>query len=157
MVQFKLLRASSSLLLLLLLSHFSRVQLCMTPQTAAHQAPPSLGFSRQEDWSGVPFPSPQASWITNNNQVLFRCKSLLLWTVHTGDTRSIHLPIADIIATSQSQFFVSIHLTLKKSLHHRIPLYPLVLSIHRPTSRDLVLPCSIHYGNKWIQAVQIHA
>ena len=31
---------------LLLLSHFSRVQLCMTPQTAAHQAPPSLGFSR---------------------------------------------------------------------------------------------------------------
>ena len=33
---------------LLLLSHFSRVQLCATPQTAAHQAPPSLGFSRQE-------------------------------------------------------------------------------------------------------------
>ena len=33
--------------LLLLLSHFSRVQLCATPQTAAHQAPPSLGFSRQ--------------------------------------------------------------------------------------------------------------
>ena len=46
------------LLLLLLLSHFSRVQLCVTPQTAAHQAPPSLGFSRQEHWSGLPFPSP---------------------------------------------------------------------------------------------------
>ena len=45
-------------LLLLLLSHFSRVQLCATPQTAAHQAPPSLGFSRQEHWSGLPFPSP---------------------------------------------------------------------------------------------------
>ena len=43
---------------LLLLSHFSRVRLCATPQTAAHQAPPSLGFSRQEHWSGVPFPSP---------------------------------------------------------------------------------------------------
>ena len=40
------------LLLLLLLSHFSRVQLCATPQTAAHQAPPSLGFSRQEYLSG---------------------------------------------------------------------------------------------------------
>ena len=38
------------LLLLLLLSHVSRVQLCATPQTAAHQAPPSLGFSRQEHW-----------------------------------------------------------------------------------------------------------
>ena len=33
--------------MLLLLSHFSRVQLCATPQTVAHQAPPPLGFSRQ--------------------------------------------------------------------------------------------------------------
>ena len=48
----------ASMLLLLLLSHFSRVQLCATPQRAAHQAPPSLGFSRQEHWGGVPFPSP---------------------------------------------------------------------------------------------------
>ena len=46
------------LLLLLLLSRFSRVRLCVTPWTAAHQAPPSLGFSRQEHWSGLPFPSP---------------------------------------------------------------------------------------------------
>ena len=36
------------LLLLLLLSRFSRVRLCATPSMAAHQAPPSLGFSRQE-------------------------------------------------------------------------------------------------------------
>ena len=43
---------------LLLLSHFSRVRLCATPETAAHQAPLSLGFSRQEHWSGLPFPSP---------------------------------------------------------------------------------------------------
>ena len=42
---------------LLLLRHFSRVRLCVTPQTTAHQAPPSLGFSRQEHWSGLPFPS----------------------------------------------------------------------------------------------------
>ena len=46
------------LLLLLLLSHFSHVRLCATPETAAHQAPPSLEFSRQEHWSGLPFPSP---------------------------------------------------------------------------------------------------
>ena len=44
-------------MLLLLLSHFSRFRLCVTPWTAAHQAPPSLGFSRQEHWSGLPFPS----------------------------------------------------------------------------------------------------
>ena len=42
----------------LLLSHFSPVRLCATPQMAAHEAPPSLGFSRQEHWSGLPFPSP---------------------------------------------------------------------------------------------------
>ena len=36
----------------------SRVRLLVTPWTAAHQALPSLGFSRQEQWSGLPFPSP---------------------------------------------------------------------------------------------------
>ena len=46
------------LLLLLLPNGFSRVQLWATPETAAHQAPPSLGFFRQEHWSGLPFPSP---------------------------------------------------------------------------------------------------
>ena len=42
-------------LLLLLLSHFSRVQLYATPQTAAHQAPLSLGFSRQNTGVGCQF------------------------------------------------------------------------------------------------------
>ena len=46
------------MLLLLLLSCFSRVQLCVTPWTAAYQAPPSMGFSGQQYWSGVPFSSP---------------------------------------------------------------------------------------------------
>ena len=36
----------------------SRVRLFATPWTVAYQAPPSLGFSRQEYWSGLPFPSP---------------------------------------------------------------------------------------------------
>ena len=45
-------------LLLLLLSYFSRVWLLATPWTAAYQAPLSMGFSRQEYWSGVPLPSP---------------------------------------------------------------------------------------------------
>ena len=43
--------------MLLLLSHFSHVQLCATPWTAVYQAPPSMGFSRQEYWSGLPLPS----------------------------------------------------------------------------------------------------
>ena len=42
----------------LLLSHLSRARLLATPWTAAHQAPPLMGFSRREHWSGVPLPSP---------------------------------------------------------------------------------------------------
>ena len=66
-------------LLLLLLSRFSRVQLCATPETAAHQAPPSLGFSRQEHWSGLPFPSPmreseKCECLNSNND----CRSHIL-------------------------------------------------------------------------------
>ena len=60
----------------LLLSHFSRVRLCATPKTAAHQAPLCLGFSRQEHWSELPFPSPVLEsekwkwsyWVVSNSQ-----------------------------------------------------------------------------------------
>ena len=41
----------------------SHVRLC-NPWTVAHQAPPSMGFSRQEYWSGLPFPSPKAQTST---------------------------------------------------------------------------------------------
>ena len=47
------------LLLLLLLSRFSHVQFFATPWTVAHQAPLSMGFPRQEYWSGLSFPSPR--------------------------------------------------------------------------------------------------
>ena len=40
---------------------FSRVRLLATPWTADHQAPASMGFSRQEHWSGVPLPSPSVN------------------------------------------------------------------------------------------------
>ena len=41
----------------------SRVRFFATPWTAAYQAPLSMGFSRQEYWSGVPLPSPKRTWI----------------------------------------------------------------------------------------------
>ena len=47
-----------ALLLLLLLSRFSRVQLFVTLWTVARQAPLSMGSSRQEYWSGLPCPPP---------------------------------------------------------------------------------------------------
>ena len=49
----------------------SRVRLFATPWTAAHQAPPSMGFSRQEHWSGVPAPSPTCMYSRS-----------LLWSEH---------------------------------------------------------------------------
>ena len=71
-VQFQIVYCSSlyfsrsMLLLLLLLSHFSHVQLCATPQMAAHQAPPTLGFFRQEYRSGLSFPSPMHACMLNH-------------------------------------------------------------------------------------------
>ena len=47
---------------------FSHVRLLVTPWTAAHQAPPSMGYSRQEYWSGVPLPSPRfpLGWLNSD-------------------------------------------------------------------------------------------
>ena len=48
----------------------SRVRLFATPWTVAYQAPPSMGFSRQEYWSGLPFPSPgESSRLRDRTQV----------------------------------------------------------------------------------------
>ena len=62
-------------LLLLLLSRFSRVWLCATPQTAAHQASLSPGFSRQEHWSGLPFPF-QCMKVKSESEVAQSCPTL---------------------------------------------------------------------------------
>ena len=55
----------------------SCVQLLATPWTAAHQAPPSMGFSRQEYWSGVPLPSLPKSATWEHNPLAF-CKNCLV-------------------------------------------------------------------------------
>ena len=49
----------SVLLLKVTVKSLSRVRLFVTPWTVAHQAPPSMGYSRQEYWSGLPFPAPE--------------------------------------------------------------------------------------------------
>ena len=75
------------MLLLLLLSHFSRVRLCATPETAAHQAPPSLGLSRQEHWSGLPFPSPMHE---SESEVAQSCPTLHNPMVCSQPGSSVH-------------------------------------------------------------------
>ena len=74
----------------------SHVRLFVTPWTAAYQAPPSMGFSRQEYWSGVPLPSPGTL-----------CNSLLsfpylLWS-HPNDLRPTHWLTDQLEQTARTQ------------------------------------------------------
>ena len=64
-----------NILLLLLLRWFSRVRLCATPKTAAHQAPPTLGFSRQEHWGDCHF-LLQCMKVKSENEVTQSCLTL---------------------------------------------------------------------------------
>ena len=74
------------LLLLLLLSRFSDVRLCATPWTAAHQAPSSMGFSRQGYWSGVPLLSPAVCY-SHPNELRYP------WMIPRNTHHHIGLPI----------------------------------------------------------------
>ena len=69
------------------LSRFSRVRLCETLWTAAHQAPLFLGFSRQEYLSGLPFPSPK-EMLFNPFCALFSCKQRV--DIYRHEILSLH-------------------------------------------------------------------
>ena len=74
-----------------MLSCFSRVRLCATPQTASYQAPLSLGFSRQEHWSGLPFPSPM-----RESEVAQSCPTL-------SDLMDCSLPVSSVHGIFQAR------------------------------------------------------
>ena len=84
---------------MLMLSRFSRVQLCATPQMAAHQAPPSLGFSRQEYWSGLPFPSPMHE---SESEVAQSCPTL-------SDPMDCSLPGSSVHGFSRQEYCMRRH------------------------------------------------
>ena len=69
----------------------SQIWLFTTPQTVAYQAPPSMGFPRQEYWSWLPLPSPTVSMLYVKSHDLF----ILLWEVYTFD--SFHLFLEPLI------------------------------------------------------------
>ena len=64
----------------------SRVRLLATPGTVAYQAPPSMGFPRQEFWSGVPLPSPLFWYMIPKFPMLFHVTLYLvkIWTPITN-------------------------------------------------------------------------
>ena len=74
----------------------SRVRLFVTLWTIARQAPPSMGFSRQEYWSGLPFPSPGDFPTQGSNPGLPHCRQMLYHLSHQGSQSLVfvkeHLP-----------------------------------------------------------------
>ena len=90
----------------------SRVRLLATPWIAAHQAPPSMGFSRQEYWSGVPLPS----LITNLDSILNSRDITLLTKVHI--VKAIFFP---------GVMYGCMSWTIKKAEHGRIVAFELWL------------------------------
>ena len=88
----------------------SHVRPLATPWTAAYQAPPPMGFSRQEYWSGLPLPSP----MTNLDSVLKRSDMALLRKVHI--VKAIAFPV--VIYGCESW-------TIKKAEHRRLDAFEL--------------------------------
>ena len=124
------------LLLLLLLSRFSHVWLCATPETAAHQAPPSLGFSRQEHWSGLPFPF-QCMKVKRESEVTLIINSLLLqsqWERESFLAKKNRLQCYII----ESWMCVHVHSVAFAAFHW--------LEVHRRSQ------VSIHRGKGWHKA-----
>ena len=98
----------------------SRVQLVVTPWTAAYQAPLSMGFSRQEYWSGVPLPSLEKSPYQHKNKKL-PAKWLLLLTYFWMSSKMYILNALNLV-----------HCYPPKIIHHDLPfLLPFMLNIWR--------------------------
>ena len=85
----------------------SHVQLFVTPCTVAYQLPPSLGFSRQEYWSGLPFPSPGDLPDPGIEPGLLHCRQTLYHGSHQGSSSSqwCHPTISSSVVSSCLQSF----------------------------------------------------
>ena len=82
----------------------SRVRLLGTPRTTAHQAPPSMGFSRQEYWSGLPLPSPnrQSEKALLQKMELNQRSEINWWICHVGNKHSSQIKLsAGVLRTEQ--------------------------------------------------------
>jgi len=127
--------------LLLLLSCFSRVWLCVTPEIAAHQSTPSLGFSRQEHWSGLPLPSPMhesEKWKWNHLVVsnslrphgLQLTRLLCPWDFPGKSTGvGCHLPLCHLFLVGLKNGAATLQNNLQafpQKLTHKVPCDPAV-------------------------------
>ena len=74
----------ATILVSITVKSLSHVQLLATPLTVAYQAPPSMGFSRQEYWSGLPLPSPGDLPDPGIEPGLLHCRQTLYHLSHQG-------------------------------------------------------------------------
>ena len=87
----------------------SRVRLLVTPWTTAYQAPPSMGFSRQEYWSGLPLPSPNLFLLKLNCPSLstfcweMTCPVLLLFMSHESSSNNWIYSVFRTLAAKESR------------------------------------------------------
>ena len=105
-------------MLLLLLTCFSRVRLCVTSKMAAHQAPLSLGFSRQEHWSGLPFPSSMSACMHAKSiqSCLTLCNPMDSSPPGASVPGILQARIQELVAISLSDLAYNKHLLLKKKV-----------------------------------------
>ena len=95
---------------------FSRVQPCATPETAAQQAPLSMGFSRREYWSGVPLPSLKSTIYFNKTYIL---RTKIVWLqCHLG-LEKIHPPIQKNVSLRHLRGIIRKSSYSSLELHHR--------------------------------------
>ena len=93
---------------MLLLSRFSHVRLCATLEMTAYQVPPSLGFSRQEHWSGLSFPSPMHESEKWKVKVKSRHLQFPIWVAW-------HLPLSSCAPSRQWGSVSAISVAILKS------------------------------------------
>ena len=74
----------------------SRVQLLATPWTVAHQAPLSMGFSREEHWSGLPFPLQGIFLTPGSNMGLLHCRQMIYHLSHLGSLKTLPNPFPEV-------------------------------------------------------------
>ena len=104
-----------------------RVQPSATPWTAAHQAPPSMGFSRQEYWSGVPLPSPGLQ--SRGSQRVRHSDSITTINTQRRQGADVIINICDVYFGEQSSWLWFQHLVVQKPHPHHFPTLNMKLSL----------------------------
>ena len=94
----------------------SRVRFFATPWTVAYQVPPSMGFSRQECWSGLPFPSPGDLPNQGSNLGLPHCRQTLYRLSHQGSLVCCKLLLSCCFQDSETSAFDSNYVSQYGSL-----------------------------------------